>query len=122
MGAGSGHCLGIHIGHDRGAALVSDGRLIACVAEERLDRRKHSNSPELPLRSIRAVLEMGGVRPEALAAVGVSYTTVVIDRIISQIAAKFTTHWAVLGRTWSGCRTMNATLYRPISPRASRTQ
>ncbi len=76
------HALGVHIGHDRGAALVSNGELVAQIAEERLDRKKHSNSPELPLRSIRAVLELGHVRADELGTVGVSYTNVEIDRVV----------------------------------------
>ena len=68
------HALGVHIGHDRGAAIVSGGELVAQIAEERLDRKKHSSSPELPLKSIRAVLDGGGVRAEDLNVVGISYT------------------------------------------------
>jgi len=33
--------LGIHIGHDSSVALVRDGRIVADVAEERFNRRKH---------------------------------------------------------------------------------
>lgn len=44
--------LGIHIGHDRCAALVIGGTLIASIAEERLDRAKHSTSDTLPMLSI----------------------------------------------------------------------
>jgi carbamoyltransferase len=77
------HSLGVHIGHDRGAALVSDGELIAQIAEERLDRRKHSPSPELPLKSIHAVLNIAGLNAANLAVVGISYTGVEIDKIIN---------------------------------------
>lgn len=77
------HSLGVHIGHDRGAALVSNGELVAQVAEERLDRRKHSPSPELPLKSIHLVLEIGRVRAADLGVVGISYTGVEIDKIIN---------------------------------------
>lgn len=76
------HALGIHIGHDRGAALVSAGGLVAQIAEERLDRKKHSNSLELPLKSIAAVLETGGVRASDLGAVGISGTNFEMERII----------------------------------------
>ncbi|MBV9598365.1 MAG: hypothetical protein JOZ87_16060, partial [Chloroflexi bacterium] len=72
----------MHIGHDRGAALVTDGQLVAQLAEERLDRRKHSNSPGLPLKSISAVLDIGRVRPCDVGIVGVSYTNIEIDRIL----------------------------------------
>ena len=78
---GRHHALGVHVGHDRGAALVSDGQLVAQIAEERLDRKKHSNSPDLPLKSIKAVLESGGVRPADLGIAGISFTNSEIDRI-----------------------------------------
>jgi carbamoyltransferase len=77
------HSLGVHIGHDRGAALVSNGELVAQVAEERLDRRKHSPSPELPLKSIHAVLDIAGAHAADLGVIGISYTGVEIDKIIN---------------------------------------
>ena len=76
------YSLGVHLGHDRGAALVSNGELVAHIAEERLDRIKSSNSPELPLKSIEAVLDIGGIRSNDLGVVGISYTNVQIERII----------------------------------------
>src|SRR5260370_8122177 len=76
------HSLGIHIGHDRGAALVSHGELVAQTAEERLDRKKHSNSPELPLKSIEAVLRLGNVSAGNLGVVGISYTNVFVEQIL----------------------------------------
>jgi carbamoyltransferase len=77
--------LGIHIGHDRGAALVRDGELICHIAEERLDRLKHSNSPELPTKAIEAVLQIAGLRPNQISVVGISYTNVVIADVIEQL-------------------------------------
>ncbi len=78
--------LGIHIGHGRGAAIVRDGRLVAQLAEERLDRVKHSSSPELPAKSIAAVLEIAGLKPFQLGVVGISYTNVTIEDVITQLA------------------------------------
>jgi carbamoyltransferase len=78
--------LGIHIGHDRGAAIVCNGRLVAQMAEERLDRRKHSNSAELPAKSVAEVLAIAGLRAEEIGSVGVSYTNVVIGSIVEQLA------------------------------------
>jgi carbamoyltransferase len=77
--------LGIHIGHDRGAALVRDGELVASIAEERLDRIKHSNSPELPVKAVEAVLKIAGVRKDQVSTVGISYTNVVIADVIEQL-------------------------------------
>lgn len=82
------HCLGVHIGHDRGASIVSDGVLVASIAEERLDRRKHSNSPEMPKLAIAAVLKAARIGASDLGAVGISYTNVVIGQIASQLAAE----------------------------------
>jgi carbamoyltransferase len=47
--------LGLHIfGHDTGAALISEGRLMA-IAEERVDRRKHSGN--FPVLSVNYLLK-----------------------------------------------------------------
>ncbi|MER9795503.1 carbamoyltransferase [Mesorhizobium sp. M0213] len=46
--------------HDGAAALVRDGRVIAAVEEERLNRMKHSN--KLPIRSIQYCLSAAGVQ------------------------------------------------------------
>jgi len=55
-----GTILGVWDGHDSGAALVCDGRIVAAVNEERLTRRKLEVN--FPARSIVEVLELGGVR------------------------------------------------------------
>ncbi|MER8369897.1 MULTISPECIES: carbamoyltransferase [unclassified Mesorhizobium] len=46
--------------HDGAAVLVRDGRVIAAVEEERLNRMKHSN--KLPIRSIQYCLSAAGVQ------------------------------------------------------------
>jgi len=51
--------LGAATGHDSGAALLVDGRLVAAVEEERLSRRKHD--PDFPRRSIDYCLKAGQV-------------------------------------------------------------
>lgn len=58
--------LGFHIGHDRSAALVMDGRVVAMVAEERLDRRKYSASDTIPMKAVRYVLALAGVRADVV--------------------------------------------------------
>lgn len=106
-------CLGVHIGHDRGAAIVVDGKIAACVAEERLDRRKHSPSPELPFRSIRAVLAACDLTANDLAGVAISYTNVVIGGIVDQLAAELRDGLAhpdliVLGASHHWCHALSA--------------
>lgn len=53
------HILGIHDGHNSGATLVSNGRVVASVCEERLTRKK--NEVGYPRRSIEDVLRIAGV-------------------------------------------------------------
>jgi carbamoyltransferase len=66
--------LGIADNHDAGATLVVDGRVVAAVSEERLDRVK--NSGAFPARAIDAVLRLGGVRPDEVEciALGTAFT------------------------------------------------
>lgn len=51
--------LGVHIGHDSGASLIIDGKIIADVSEERFVRIKHYAG--LPLRSIEYCLIAGKI-------------------------------------------------------------
>ena len=63
--------LGINAFHgDASAALVKDGRLVAAIEEERLNRRKHCAG--FPALAIRAVLESGGVKPGEIDHVAIS--------------------------------------------------
>ena len=63
--------LGINAFHgDASAALVKDGVLVAAVAEERLNRRKHCAG--FPALAVKAVLADAGVSPTELDHVAVS--------------------------------------------------
>lgn len=52
--------LGAADGHDASAALVRDGTLVAAVAQERVDRVRHSDA--FPSAAIDACLDIAGVR------------------------------------------------------------
>ena len=56
------HILGVHIGHDSSVALVSNGKIVADVAEERFTRTKHYSG--LPIRSLEYCLKAGGIKIE----------------------------------------------------------
>lgn len=73
MSIGRHISLGIHVGHDRGASLVIDGELCAHISQERLDRKKHSPSPELPYLAIQSVLSMAQIKLQDLSSIAVSY-------------------------------------------------
>lgn len=70
--------LGLNLGNDRTAALVSQGELLVAIEEERLDRCKHSPGLSrveggvelsLPWRSIRYCLEAIGAELSDLCSV-----------------------------------------------------
>lgn len=62
--------LGIHIGHDSSAALVSGNRLVADVAEERFARVKHFSG--LPTESVSYCLGAGGISSKDVDVIAVS--------------------------------------------------
>jgi len=65
--------------HESSAALISGGRVLAAVEEERLSRVKHGklsridNPDTLPWMAIRRVLDIAGVNPDRLDAVAYSF-------------------------------------------------
>lgn len=87
--------LGIHGGftinqHDPGAALICNGKLVACIEEERLFRNKTARGI-LPIESIKAVLKEGGldIRDiDLVASPGETY-----DDISRRIEAYFVHHF-----------------------------
>lgn len=65
--------LGIGLQHDAGAAVVSDGRVLAAVNEERLNRKKlYWGWPRL---SVGEVLGLAGIHPSDIDLVAVANTT-----------------------------------------------
>jgi carbamoyltransferase len=52
--------LGLYCGHESGAAVVKDGRIIADVSEERFSRLKHCR--DVPVKSISYCLEAAGLK------------------------------------------------------------
>lgn len=66
--------LGIWDGHDSGAALIENNRILFAVNEERLTRRKLEIA--FPFRSIWACLEQTGTAPEAITEIAISTSDV----------------------------------------------
>src|SRR6187401_1521225 len=64
--------LGIWDGHDSGAALIDQGRLVSAVNEERLTRRKLEVC--FPARSVRACLALARLNATDVDVVAVSTT------------------------------------------------
>jgi carbamoyltransferase len=74
--------LGIHIGHDRSVSLVKNGTLIGHIAQERIDRIKHSHAPEYPYLAIDALLKNLRVKISQIQSIGVTYSHVEIPNIV----------------------------------------
>ncbi len=91
--SGSGLVLGVHIGHDRSAALVKNGKLIAHVAQERLDRIKMSPGSKIPFQAIEAALAQTGFTIRDVDAVGFTFENCMVDllaaRFEEQLASYF---------------------------------
>lgn len=70
------YSLGIHIGHDRCAAIVKNGVLIASLAQERIDRIKHSDSSEIPYKVIDALLKYCNIDISVIDYIGFTFSSV----------------------------------------------
>jgi carbamoyltransferase len=90
---GSGLVLGVHVGHDRSAALVDNGRLMAHIAEERLDRVKMSPGSRIPVRSIEAVLSQTSHTIHDVDAVGFSFENCTAKRLAARFQEDLTFHF-----------------------------
>lgn len=74
--------LGINIGHDRGAAIVKDGVLIGAIAQERVDRKKHSPSFLVPFMAIDHLLKYLDIDFEEIDIVGISSTAIDANNLV----------------------------------------
>ncbi|MFI9813849.1 carbamoyltransferase family protein [Saccharothrix variisporea] len=63
--------------HDAAACLVADGELVAAVEEERFNRIKKTN--RFPAGAIRACLDIAGVRPADVDAIGYYFDQDLVD-------------------------------------------
>jgi len=62
--------LGIHDGHTATACLFKDGKIIACISEERINRIKEWGG--FPKLAIYEVLKIANISPSEIKAVGIS--------------------------------------------------
>lgn len=92
--------LGFHSHNLTGAALVSDGRIISAVNEERLDRIK--NSPAFPEKSIKEVLREGEMKNEEVDSIAIGDLIYKFPAISEYIKRLFVTspkyHYNIIGR------------------------
>lgn len=89
------YSLGIHIGHDRCAALVKNGRLIASLAQERIDRIKHSDSSEIPYEVIDILLDYCKINIEMINYIGFSFSSVNACELEEYYYEELETHYHI---------------------------
>ena len=87
------YSLGIHIGHDRCAALVKNGRLLASLAQERLDRIKHSDASEIPYEAIDSLLRFCSIQMKDINYIGISFSSVDIGGLTQYFREELETHY-----------------------------
>ena len=85
--------LGLHIGHDRAITVSSPEKIVFHTAVERLDRRKHSDSPSIPFQQIDEVLDYLNIGVASIAGVGISYLAVDAAMITKTLEADFRQHY-----------------------------
>jgi len=82
-------CLGLHIGHDRAITLTQGSEITFHIAVERLDRKKHSDSADIPAAEIVHVLDRLSISPRLLDGVCITYHSVEASRIARTLEADF---------------------------------
>lgn len=85
--------LGIHVGHDRSVALIKNGDVVGNIAQERLDRIKHSRSIELPFDAIDALLKYQHITIQDVNCVGLSGDAMEAENILNTIKSELYIHY-----------------------------
>lgn len=85
--------LGIHVGHDRGGCLIKNGEVIAAVSNERLDRKKYSQSLELPFDSINALLTYCDISIGDIKSIGISGVAFEGNKMLNWYKDEFFDHY-----------------------------
>ena len=89
------YSLGIHIGHDRCVALVKNGNLLASLAQERIDRIKHSDSSEIPYEAIDTLLEYFDLDISIINYIGLTFSSVNIQELKQYYREELETHYHI---------------------------
>jgi carbamoyltransferase len=62
--------LGVHVGHDSGAALIQDGKILAAISEERIRNIKHYSGT--PTKSILEVCNIAKIHPSQVTSLAIA--------------------------------------------------
>ena len=61
--------IGIHDGHTATAAIAADGKIVACISEERITRKKEAGG--FPINALKQCLELAKINPQDILGVGI---------------------------------------------------
>ena len=89
------YSLGIHIGHDRCVALVKNGELLASLAQERIDRIKHSDCSEIPYEAIDSLLDYCHVDISMINYIGFTFSSVNIYELKQYYYEELEAHYHI---------------------------
>jgi carbamoyltransferase len=87
--------LCFHLGHDRGACLIQDGKIIVSISEERLDRIKHSRGSEIPYLSIQYCLNHGRCKGAELDLIVFGYAKTEEKDLGQKVRSKLRERWQI---------------------------
>ncbi len=87
--------LGIHIGHDRGACIIRNAKVLGMIAQERLDRIKYSRSYSLPFEAINSLLDYCKVDIIQIDCIGISCDAIEGDSLLELIQEEFENYYKI---------------------------
>lgn len=85
--------LGISTGHDRGAAIIQDGKLLGALAQERIDRIKHSSGSTIAFEAIDKLLQYLGLKITDIDCIGFSGSELENDFYMNYILKTFYSYY-----------------------------
>lgn len=87
--------LGIHVGHDRGACIIQNGKVLAALANERIDRIKHSQSIQIPFDVIDTLLNYCNLSINDINTIGLSGVAIEGMKMYNWYKDEFYTHYNI---------------------------
>lgn len=87
--------MGVHTGHDRGAALIKDNQVMGVISQERLDRIKYSRSYLLPYDSMEALIEYFNISWDEISCIAIAGDAVEIENILCFLQFDFQKRYGI---------------------------
>lgn len=89
------YIMGLHIGHDRGVAIIKNGELVCALSQERIDRVKYSVSAMLPFETIDTVLSYLGIDISRIHCIGITYDVSEIFTYLDYVKESFFAYYKI---------------------------